>query len=273
MTASDGPYAGSANYSMSVNANLVNQGGYRAWSDGTYASSCQGYLTPNPPYVYSGATGDGVYRINLSGTPTDVYCNQTANGGGWTLLMKQAQGDGTTLQGDTTYWTNGTTLNDTASGRNMAEGSFVSAAFAKMSATQYMLQAANESTVQTYSRAASTPLAAFSNANTARYSDANGVPMKYPNWFVRTTTYPDGETLTQARFGFNFGEAYGSPAAIYCGARWGWSANQDVDPQNTVGGSNDSCGGLGAYGLQYGSTYMNQNKNAWQPATLYLWAK
>lgn len=87
----------SASFGWSVQANVANNGSYRSWSDGTYAKSCQAYLSPSAPYVYSGATGDGVYRINPTGTPIDVYCNQTTNGGGWALLMKQAQGDAVTL--------------------------------------------------------------------------------------------------------------------------------------------------------------------------------
>ncbi|WP_080416053.1 Ig domain-containing protein [Burkholderia ubonensis] len=259
-----------ATYSMSVTANIKDNGGYRTWSDGTYAASCQGYLAPSAPYSYSGVTGDGVYRINLGGTPTDVYCNQTLNGGGWTLLMKQAKGDGSTLQGDTTYWTNGTTLNDTAAGRNVNDGNFVSAAFAKMAVTQFMLQAANESTVQLNSVSpAQTAQTAFSNAKTVTYGDGVGVPSTYPNWFVRTTTYPDGTAINQSRFGFNILELY--PAGPWgCGVRWGWASNQDAQASP---GSDDACGGLGGYGIQYGLSYMNNNKGAWQPATLYLWAK
>jgi hypothetical protein len=259
---------------MTVNANVKNYGSYRSWSDGTYAASCQGYLSASTPYVYSGATGDGVYRISIGGSTTDVYCNQTTNGGGWTLLMKQAQGDGTTLQGDTAYWTSGATLYDAAASLNMNNGNFVSSMFARMSATQYMLQAANESTVKTYSRAASTPLVAFSNANRTLYSDANGVPQVAPDWFVHATTYPSGTVITQSRFGFNFMETVDVVAGtdLPCGARWGWSSNENP-ASNPLNGSNDVCGGLGGYGSHYGQSWMNNNPGAWQPATLYLWAK
>lgn len=257
-----------ATYNMSVTANVKDNGGYRSWSDGTYAASCQAYLSPSAPYIYAGATGDGVYRVNMSGTPTDVYCNQTLNGGGWTLLMKQAAGDGTTLQGDNGYWTNGTTLNDTATGQNMNDGNFVSAAFTRMSASQYMLQAANESTVQTASRSASTPLAAFSNGARAMYTDPDGTGAS-TSWYIRTSTYPNGSPITVARFGMNIAETTDG-TTIACAARWGWVANQDT---SGYVGSFDVCGGLGAYGIAYGGTFMNNSKGAWQPATLYLWAK
>lgn len=62
-------------------------GGYRAWSDGTFATSCLGYLNGDAQHRYTGATGDGTYRINLQGTPTDVYCDMTNDGGGWTKVV------------------------------------------------------------------------------------------------------------------------------------------------------------------------------------------
>jgi hypothetical protein len=258
-----------ATYTMSVTANLKDNGSYRAWSDGTYAASCQAYLSASAPYNYAGATGNGVYRVNIGGTPTDVYCNQTLNGGGWTLVMKQAAGDGGTLEGDTGYWTSGTTLNDTASGRNTNDGNFVSTAFARMSATQYMLQAANESTVKTYARSASTPQFAFSDSTRTMRQDPNGTSAT-TDWFIHTSAYPNGQALTVAIFGVNFQELY-SANAFACGARWGWAANQDSG--SSFVGTFDACGGLGAYGDAYGSSGMNGTKNAWQPATLYLWAK
>jgi hypothetical protein len=259
-----------ATYNLSVGANIKDNGSYRSWSDGTYAASCQAYLSAGAPYTYAGATGDGVYRVNMGGTPTDVYCNQTTNGGGWTLLMKQAAGDGVTLQGDSTYWANGTTLNDTNANQNRNNGNFVSAAFARMSATQYMLQASNESTVKTYSRSASTPQYAFGDASRTLRQDPNGTSGTL-DWFIHATTYPQGQALTVAVFGVNFAEVYGTANSMACGARWGWAANQDAP--NTYLGTFDACGGLGAYGDAYGSSAMNGSKNAWQPATLYLWAK
>lgn len=249
------------------------------YSDGTYAASCQGYLQPANP-SYPPATTSGIYTIRAGGSALPVYCNQTFNGGGWTLLMKQANGDGATLKGDTTYWTDGTTLNDTVASQNTNDGNFVSAAFAGMPVTQFMLQAANETTVQTYSPGVSeTALVAFSTANRSYYTDPVGVPTTIPNWFISTSTYPIGYTISQARLGFNFME--GSTTYVCssgticdtnsCGVRWGWAANNDLPA--TAAGTDDACGGLGAYGTSYGGNAMNHSMNVWQPATLYLWAK
>lgn len=68
---------------------IKNFGSYRAWADGTMATSCQGYATGDATHDYAGDTGNGVYRISVSGSPKDVYCD--ISGGGWTLVMTGAQ--------------------------------------------------------------------------------------------------------------------------------------------------------------------------------------
>ena len=81
-----------ADYSVVVNPASVGivlqAGGYRTWADGTYAASCNDYLNPSEPKAYTGSTGDGVYRIQPSGqAATDVKCDMTNDGGGWTLVV------------------------------------------------------------------------------------------------------------------------------------------------------------------------------------------
>lgn len=79
------------NYTLPAVAGVgvKNFGSYRAWADGALATSCQGYASGDSTHDYAGDTGNGVYRISVSGTPKDVYCDMT--GGGWTLIMTGAQ--------------------------------------------------------------------------------------------------------------------------------------------------------------------------------------
>jgi hypothetical protein len=259
--------SGSKAYSMAVNANVKNMGSYRAWSDGTYAPSCAAYLTPSAPYTYSGATGDGVYRISYGGSTMDVYCNQSTNGGGWMLLMKQAQGDSNTLRWGTAYWT-GTTLND-PSGANMASGNYVSTAFSKLPVSQLSLQAANEATLKTVSVSTQTAMSAMSDARATIYSgDYAGIPQTTPNWSSYTTNYPKdlggGTTIKQARFGFNFREMSDYSNGVCGGAKFGWAV--DETSTATANGCDDFAIGLGIQG--------GQGFGSWaSPTTYYLWGK
>ncbi|MFT6818033.1 MAG: UDP-3-O-[3-hydroxymyristoyl] glucosamine N-acyltransferase [Myxococcota bacterium] len=88
---------------------IVLRNGTRAWSDGTFASSCLAYLQASGPgETYAGDTGDGVYRLTTSAAPFDATCNMT--GGGWTLALRVAD-SGNTFTFLSPHWTNITTLN------------------------------------------------------------------------------------------------------------------------------------------------------------------
>lgn len=61
----------------------------RRWEDNTYAASCYDYLNPQPPYVYEGATGDGLYFIQPTpgAEPLVLACDMTTDGGGFTGVI------------------------------------------------------------------------------------------------------------------------------------------------------------------------------------------
>lgn len=62
---------------------ITDYGTYKGWSNGTYASTCDAYRNPTVGFSYTGSTGDGVYKINLNSSPTNVYCLMSRNGFGY----------------------------------------------------------------------------------------------------------------------------------------------------------------------------------------------
>lgn len=89
-TCVDGVLLGDTAYdapSCQLTVNIAQQAGYRTWSDGSLAASCKAYRNGDTTHLYTGATGDGIYRINKTGTPHNVYCDMTTDNGGWTMTF------------------------------------------------------------------------------------------------------------------------------------------------------------------------------------------
>jgi hypothetical protein len=102
---------------------VIDLGGYRGWSNGRYASSCHEYRNPPAGVLYEGSTGDGVYRIDPDGlggeAPVDVWCDQTTDGGGWTLLGTIAGGDAHRWNTQYGYWSDQNALGSAAAPHNV----------------------------------------------------------------------------------------------------------------------------------------------------------
>lgn len=94
-------------YKVPILTPVLNFGSYRAWADGKVATSCNGYRNASSGYVYDGDTGDGVYLINPNGSDIGssfpVRCDQTTDGGGWTVIQRRNTGALGFYQGRAAY--------------------------------------------------------------------------------------------------------------------------------------------------------------------------
>ena len=71
---------------VSLIKTIVDYAGWRRWSDGTYAGSCNEYRHPQAGYKYAWSIWNGIYWIKPNGVSSafKVYCDMTTDGGGWT---------------------------------------------------------------------------------------------------------------------------------------------------------------------------------------------
>ncbi|GAB5388906.1 MAG: hypothetical protein Alpg2KO_18740 [Alphaproteobacteria bacterium] len=90
---------------------LVEDGGAWRWDNGgsaEYAQDCSAYLSP--PSGYQPGSFSDVYWLTINGgSPAKHACDQSSDGGGWTMVARL--GTGGTLGHDSANWTNGSEMN------------------------------------------------------------------------------------------------------------------------------------------------------------------
>lgn len=139
---------------LAVGDLVVDAGGYRQWSSGEHAISCETYIRPpaGTGRLYLGNTGDGIYRIDPDGPsgsnpPFDVWCDMTFQNGGWTLLLNLDTSDGNVMWWGNPLWTNTSThgtLDTTPFSDDLKSPAF----FRLNSASQILIQVHEEGTVR-----------------------------------------------------------------------------------------------------------------------------
>lgn len=89
ITASYRGVVATQSFNIPVRKSIKAFSSYRAWSDGSFASSCLDYLQPSAAdnAGYSGDTGTGLYRLKVGSAVFDAQCDMTTDGGGWTLVF------------------------------------------------------------------------------------------------------------------------------------------------------------------------------------------
>jgi hypothetical protein len=152
----------------------------RSYSDGTYATSCNGYYSDGK---YWGATGSGKYWIKPGATAFAVYCEMTTSGGGWTLIAKISGSDAVDRWGyNQAIYSDSTTLGDATT---LAVADAKSTAYSSLAAQDILIRRL-DGTAYVVHRYSATPV------SWGQFLANNWSQCSYPISTAATTLVDDG---------------------------------------------------------------------------------
>lgn len=243
----------------SASAHIKSFGGVRYWSDGTYSSSALAYLSGDRMHIYSGDTGDGVYRILPEGetSPIDVYCKMedTGQGVGWMLLMITREG-ATDLSYDDPAWPSFSPKNESLGNINPVMNTSINvltSVATKLKINEMWIQSTVSSVVYD-TRLGCASADYFSNISSM------AIISKPSGWYGPSTTFYKNISVDRYYddYWVRFGYAYGINAYD------AWGCGLGIKHVGTGHVNHKSSTAAFEYDLSYGeSGNLTKNANVW----------